>query len=302
MKGLDGFRLEGHFMLNNATELCHCKVQENSKKEMAINGVLYEKLSKHIGHYPCVVIAPDDIELITGDSKSRRDFLDQLLSQIDQTYLQHLITHNKLLQQRNALLKQLFESNSKGNELLDILDKQIAIPAKYIIEERIALLKTFIPSIQRIYKNIAGENMNLQEEIQISYTQSINESDIEKTLKNNRVRDIYAQRTTEGIHKDDIEFKMNEQAFKSTASQGQRKSLLFAIKLAEIEIIKNHKQFSPILLLDDIFEKLDESRIENLLRTVCKENNGQVFITDTNEERLSQHLASIGVAYQLIAL
>ena len=294
--GQQGFRVDGELELNDKKEKAVCILRETGKKEFSINDSGYEKFSEHIGRYPCVIIAPDDIQIITDGSEERRRFLDALLSQIDKDYLQHLINYNKILLQRNSLLKSFYETGNKNLSLLDVLDEQLIKPGEYIFEKRKQFLISFLPDVKKLYSEIAKQ----EEETELHYQSELNQCTFTELLHLNRQRDMAAQRTTGGIHRDDLVFNLNGQLFKNIASQGQRKSLLFALKLAEMDVLKENKGFAPLLLLDDVFEKLDEDRIANLLRRVCIENNGQVFITDTNEERLSQHLDVLSISYQLI--
>jgi DNA replication and repair protein RecF len=286
LHGHRGFRLEGFFELNNGDETAVCILRETGKKEFLINDQPYQKFSEHIGHYPCVIIAPDDIQIITGGSEERRRFLDTLLSQLDFAYLESLISYNKILQQRNSLLRSFYETGAKDLALLAVLDEQLDKPGAQIAEKRKSFLVSFLPLVKQLYQDIAGrfENINL------FYDSELLTASLGELLKLNQHRDLMLQRTGSGIHRDDLEFQLNDQPFKTIASQGQRKSLLFALKLAEMEILKKEKGFSPILLLDDVFEKLDEERISNLLQRVCVENNGQVFITDTNRKRFEMHM------------
>ena len=296
--GQQGFRVNGELELNDKKEKAVCILRETGKKEFSINDSGYEKFSEHIGRYPCVIIAPDDIQIITDGSEERRRFLDALLSQIDKDYLQHLINYNKILAQRNSLLKSFYETGSKDLSLLDVLDQQLIKPGEYIFEKRKQFLFSFLPDVKKLYIEIAKQ----EEETELHYQSELNQCTFTELLHLNRQRDMAAQRTTGGIHRDDLVFNLNGQLFKNIASQGQRKSLLFALKLAEMDVLKENKGFAPLLLLDDVFEKLDEDRIANLLHRVCIENNGQVFITDTNQERLSQHLDVLSISYQLIML
>jgi DNA replication and repair protein RecF len=296
--GHQGFRVDGEFELSNKKEKAICILRETGKKEFSVNDNNYEKFSEHIGRYPCVIIAPDDIQIITDGSEERRRFLDALLSQIDKDYLQHLINYNKILLQRNSLLKSFYETGHKDLSLLDVLDEQLLKPGDYIFEKRKHFLASFLPGVKKLYLEIAKQ----QEDTELHYQSELNQCSFKELLHLNRQRDIAAQRTTGGIHRDDLIFNLTDQLFKNIASQGQRKSLLFALKLAEMDVLKKNKGFSPLLLLDDVFEKLDEDRIANLLHRVCIENDGQVFITDTNEERLSQHLKDLSIKFQLILL
>jgi DNA replication and repair protein RecF len=296
--GQQGFRVDGSLELSDKKEKAICILRETGKKEFLVNEAAYEKFSEHIGRYPCVIIAPDDIQIITDGSEERRRFLDALLSQIDKDYLQHLINYNKILLQRNSLLKSFYETGNKNLSLLDVLDEQLLRPGNYIFEKRKQFLISFLPVVKKLYTEIAKQ----QEETELHYQSELNQCSFAELLHLNRQRDIVAQRTTGGIHRDDLVFNLTGQLFRNIASQGQRKSLLFALKLAEMDVLRENKGFAPLLLLDDVFEKLDEDRIANLLYRVCIENKGQVFITDTNEERLSQHLDTLSINYQLIQL
>lgn len=294
--GDEGFRLEGN--VNSVTDdqkiIC---IYRQSKKEFSLNDIGYEKFSHHIGLFPCVMIAPDDIEMITGGSEMRRKFLDTLISQVDSHYLQQLIVYNKIMLQRNSFLKNEAQKNTFNSGLLDVFDQQLIAPGNYIHTIRKSFSEQLFPLIKQFYHSISGNN----ETINIEYNSQLNEQSFEMILQESRSKDKMLQRSNVGIHKDDLLFYLNENIFKSTASQGQRKSLLFACKLAEFEIIKKVKGFPPILLLDDVFEKLDENRMNNLLDFVCGENNGQVFITDTHKERLVGSLNKFG-QFQIIDL
>lgn len=275
-----------------------CIFRGAGKKEFLLNGVMYPKHSGHIGKYPCVMVAPDDIELITGGSEDRRRFIDLLLSQVDAEYLQQLIIYTKVLQQRNSLLKQFAEQGKTNWVLLEVIDEQLLQPGKYIHTVRKKLTAELIPLVQKFYQQIA----NNQEQVTLQYESHLNSAEFETVLNQYREKDFMLQRTNGGVHKDDIAIQLNGQLFKNFASQGQRKSLLFALKLAEFEMLKLHKGFAPILLLDDVFEKLDDARMQNLLSWVCNENNGQVFITDTHSLRLKEALEGLDIGYQVISL
>jgi DNA replication and repair protein RecF len=224
--------------------------------------------------------------------------MDTLLSQLNKEYLQSLILYNKILQQRNSFLKNAAAQGRMDNALLEILDLQLKLPANNIYQFRLEFSKKLIPFIQQFYKEIANSN----EQIDVVYESRLHEKNIESLLIESQSKDLILQRTNVGIHKDDIGILLNGQSFKSTASQGQKKSLLFALKLAEYEMIKQTKGFSPVILLDDVFEKLDHFRMNNLLKKVCKENEGQVFITDTHRERLINSFEEIGIQGQIIEL
>lgn len=296
--GQMGFRLEGHLTLNGKPEKAVCILRETGKKEFTLNDEPYSRFSKHIGHYPCVVIAPDDVELIIGGSEERRKFVDTILSQLDPAYLQALIHYNKILQQRNSFLRSLNEGFGRDFSVLDVLDEQLAREGDLVFHRRAAFLKEFLPIAARLYQQISQQN----ETIDLVYDSELHQSNLSDLLRITRQKDMVVQRTSAGIHRDDLLFHLGAQPFKSIASQGQRKSLLFALKLAEMEILKREKGFSPFLLLDDVFEKLDEERISNLLANVCSDDETQIFITDTNCRRLEEGIRKIGQEVQLITL
>lgn len=299
--GGEGFRLEGELKEKSdagQSQKILCIYRSSLKKEFYLDDVPYEKFSHHIGKFPCVVIAPDDIAMITGGSEERRKFIDTLISQIDTQYLQELIIYSKVLAQRNSFLKSEALKSTFDFSLLDILDMQLVKAGNYIHNVRKEFTQKLFPSIQQFYQNISGN----KEMINMEYNSLLNENKFEDLLIASRQRDRLTQRTNAGIHKDDLIFSLNENIFKAIASQGQRKSLLFACKLAEFEILKEVKKSPPILLLDDVFEKLDEKRMKNLLDYVCQKNNGQVFITDTHLSRLAEALSQYENEVQIIEL
>ncbi|MGB5007856.1 MAG: DNA replication and repair protein RecF [Ferruginibacter sp.] len=268
------------------------------RKDILLNGVAYTRLSEHIGKFPAVMIAPDDIGLITGGSEERRRFMDTVLSQVDKEYLQQLMIYNKVLQQRNSLLKRFAEQGKTDWPLLEVLDEQLIVPGNFIYKKRNLFTKELIPLVQKFYHRIAGDD----EAITLQYDSRLHESSFHDLLNNFRQKDFMMQRSNAGIHKDELVFQLNGQVFKTTASQGQRKSLLFALKLAEFELLKINKGYAPLLLLDDVFEKLDDNRMHQLLHWVCNENTGQVLITDTHRERLEDAFTKLNTAYQIIEL
>jgi DNA replication and repair protein RecF len=296
--GSSGFRIEGILNDNGQDINTTIVLRETGKKEITCNGSAYEKFSQHVGKYPCVVIAPDDVELIIGGSEERRKFLDTLLSQLDADYLQQLISYNKVLQQRNSYLKQAAQTQTKNNELLDVLDDQLIKAGNFIFEKRKSFLPKFNEQVTFFYTTIAGKPEN----ISVAYESQLLVQNFSALLQQAREKDYMLQRSTVGIHKDDLQFELNSEVFKQTASQGQRKSLLFSLKLAEAETLKQQKGFAPLLLLDDTFEKLDEKRIHNLLTYVCNQHGGQVFLTDTHKERVAEAFSKFPVEVQLIEL
>lgn len=296
--GKQGMRIEGSLSIHGDASKLVCILRENSKKEFYVDDEAYKKFSEHLGKYPCVMIAPDDIALISDGSEERRSFLDAILCQMDKQYLHHLIAYNKILQQRNSFLKQAGESGFLDESLLAILNEQLSSKGQFVFEERRKFMLHFLPLVLHHYNKIAEKS----DEVNILYESQLHNGLMKDVLKLSLQKDLALQRTNSGIHKDDLNILMNDLPFKSQASQGQRKSLLFALKLAEWDVLKERKGFAPILLLDDVFEKLDEKRMHNLLHWVCAENEGQVFITDTHRDRLTKQLEDIKVNFQIIQL
>jgi DNA replication and repair protein RecF len=300
--GQQGFRVSGRFEAGTTAAQVVCILRETGKKEVSWNEEAYPRVSAHVGRLPAVMIAPDDVELITGGSESRRRLIDGLLCQLDAAYLQQLMEYNKLMQQRNSLLKQMAESGSKDDALLNILDDQIAPRGLFIAQQRHQVMAQFLPQAMDHYRLIAGD----KEAVSFSYQTQVPPGEYPEAyrqlLQQARAKDLVLQRTTAGIHRDDLLFSLGDQPFKQIASQGQRKSLLFALKLTEFEWLQQHKGFAPLLLLDDVFEKLDNHRMTNLLKEVCVEKQGQVFITDTHRGRLESQLRQIGADFEIIEI
>ncbi len=296
--GAAGFRIEGRIELDGRQQHAVCILRETGRKEFFVDDEAYEKFSAHIGRFPCVIITPDDVQIITDGSEERRRFMDTLLCQLDAEYLQCLIGYNKIIQQRNSLLKSLAEKRTQNHQLLEVYDEQLIQPGNDIFKKRKSFLEHLLPLVKKLYAEIAGR----EEPVEMFYNSQLLGASFGELLRQSKEKDLLLQRTHTGIHKDDIEITLNRQPFKNSASQGQRKSLLFAMKLAEFELLKKEKGFPPILLLDDVFEKLDENRMYNLLRRVCLENEGQLFISDTHSERISRHFEKMQVSYQMIHL
>lgn len=296
-RGFAGFRLEGHFDNGGRDTEVVCILRETGKKEFLVDGAAYERLSQHIGRFPCVIIAPDDIQIVTGASEERRRLLDALLSQLDPVYLQTLIDYNKILQQRNGFLKGL-NGRLPDRGLLEVYDAQLVKAGEWVFRRREEFLREFLPLAGRLYGQIAGA----EEPVTLAYESQLLHGSFPVLLRQGLEKDLVLQRTGVGIHRDDIGLGYGDLPFKVMASQGQRKSLLFALKLAEYETLKAAKGFAPVLLLDDVFEKLDEGRMHNLLDRVCVQDEGQIFITDTHEERIRGQMERLGVKCQIIAL
>jgi DNA replication and repair protein RecF len=294
-QGTAGFNITGQFETKGTALPVSVILRENNKKELWVEKEMVTPFSNHIGKLPLVFIAPDDIILITGASEERRRNMDTILSQTDHEYLVQLIRYNKCLLDRNKYLKNL-DGSMPDEILLDGFDDQLAKSGIILLKKRISFLEGFLPKVKELYAYISSE----KEEINLFPSFSTLPENYLQDLHRNRSRDIYLQRTAIGIHKDDIEVTMKANPFKQMASQGQKKSLLFAIKLAEFEWLKQYFGFPPILLLDDIFEKLDQERLLKLLDWVGVKNDGQVIMTDTHASRIKACLDEISLPYQLI--
>jgi DNA replication and repair protein RecF len=296
--GMLGLRLEGRYQLHNIDQHLVFILRENNRKELMLNEENYKRFSDHIGKFSCVMIAPDDISIISGPSEERRKLIDTIISQFNKHYLLLLIDYQKLIQQRNSVLKQLAETSQIDEALIQILDVQLCQKGNQLFEIRKSFLSEYLLLVAEIYTKIAGDS----DQIELFYESQLMHHSMESLFQMNTQKDRILQRTSTGIHKDDIIFKMQHQTFKNEASQGQRKSLLFALKLAEWQILKEQKGYTPILLLDDVFEKLDEKRMYQLLNWVCTESDGQIFITDTHSQRLKDQLAQTKTSFQLIEI
>lgn len=294
-QGENGFRIELDFEVDGAQKKVVCIYRGGNKKEVLLNDVPYERFSQHIGSFPVVMIAPDDIELITDGSEIRRKFIDTMISQLNPDYLQHLISYNKILAQRNSLLKQWPVQPQPA--LLEILNEQLMVPGNLIFETRRKFMHDFTEMARAFYSRISGETYLPG----MVYHSALEHQSFQSLLAESQSKDILLQRSTAGIHKDDLLFTLGEFPFRNIASQGQRKSLLFALKFAEYEIIKQQKRHC-LLLLDDVFEKLDEQRIQNLMQWVCALSAGQVLITDTHYERLEKTFKQVGIDAQYVSL
>lgn len=297
-RGAQGFRIAGEWDTHDGILQTACILRETGRKEFHADGVPLTRFSSHVGRIPVVFVAPDDVQLIIGGSEERRRLMDAILSQMDGEYLQSLIRYNRLLLDRNSLLKRAAETGGVDEALLDVMDMQLSAPGDLIHARRRELFESYGPTALGFYASISGG----RETPELSYTSPLSEKPMAEWLAAGRREDLAAQRTRQGIHRDDIEIMMEGAAFRQTASQGQRKSMLFAMKLAEFDILEQRKGAPPVLLLDDVFEKLDEERMRNLLYRVCRQNRGQVFLTDTHAGRMRDILSANGVDFQPVGL
>ena len=292
------FVIQGEFEMEDGLEKIYCGVKRGQKKTFKRNQKVYKKLSDHIGLMPVVIITPYDSNLILEGSDIRRKFLDVMISQFDKSYLENLVQYNKTLQHRNALLKQFQERGTFQQELLEILDEQLIDKGEKIYEKRKSFLEDFIPVFNQYYHEISQGNEN----VELRYLTDLHETDFAVLLKDSLQKDRVSTYTGKGIHKDDLEFVISDHPIKKFGSQGQQKSFLIALKLAKYNYIKNQKGFSPILLLDDIFDKLDDNRVGYLLSSIENNNLGQTFITDTSLTKVPELLDKARVDYRAYSI
>lgn len=294
--GTDGFRLEGTFAYEEGEEeLISCKWKEG-KKEIGVNGVAYEKLTDHIGRYAAVMIAPDDMELINDGSEVRRKWVDGILGQTDKTYLESVLQYQQVLQQRNAWLKAYQVHPPENSHVLEFYDIQLVRFGDYIFKKRQAFISEFIPLLNYFYQALSGGKEN----IAIHYKSDLASHSFAALLKKGLSQDIRLQRTLKGIHKDDFDFGLNNAHVRQFGSQGQKKSYLFALKLAQFKYLQNISGHTPILLLDDIFEKLDEERLMALLHIITQDDFKQVILTDTHEQRVNDLFNGTGMIQNIV--
>lgn len=279
----DFFRIEGLFERGGKAETIVCTYAPRARKILSRNRVPYTRLADHIGLLPLIMIAPDDTLLITEGSEHRRQFLDILLVQYDPIYLRQLMAYNKVLQQRNAFLKSFRHPLEVDTTLLEVYNRQLLAPAAYLYEQRQAMVERLIPLFQTYYKAISGD----KEQVSMAYQSHLAEQPLDILFAESQEKDLWLQRTTKGIHKDDLRLLINGYAVKRFASQGQLKSYLLALKLAQYELLRQHCAMPPILLLDDIFDKLDQQRVKQLLQLLIEREFGQIFLTDTHQDRVA---------------
>lgn len=286
----DFFIIQGQYSLNGQDDELYCGVKKNHRKVFKRNKKEFERLSDHIGTYPLVLLSPADTQLILGGSDERRRFLDGVISQYNKEYLHRLISYNKALLQRNTLLKQFAERRRFDVSALEIWDEQLAINGVYVYKERQKFFREFVGVFRQYYQFLSGGN----EETDIEYMSHLHDNEnLQALLADHYHKDRQAQHTTVGIHKDDLNLLIHQWPAKKFGSQGQQKSLIIALKLAQFSFTKAIKGYQPILLFDDIFDKLDEKRVQQLMMMVSEQDFGQVFVTDTHTDRIESLFRSI---------
>ncbi len=296
--GEDFFVIEGVFNKNERSETINCSLKKGQKKILKRNGKLYEKFSDHVGFIPLVIISPADADLISEGSETRRRFMDSVISQLDSLYLQLLIQYQKTLSQRNALLKYFALNRTFDATTLSIYDAQLAELGPQIFEKRAAFIAEFIPIFNQHHQAITDS----AETVQLVYESHLIQGDFLALLQEKLAADRVLQYTSVGIHKDDLAFQIEGYPIKKFGSQGQQKSFLIALKLAQFEFIKKQSGVKPILLFDDVFDKLDEIRVGKIIDMVNKDSFGQLFISDTHPERTEQVVKQTQQSYKIVHL
>jgi len=292
------FVVNGEYEKTEQTEKIVVSLKRGQKKIIKRNNKVYDKFSDHIGFLPLVIISPADRDLIIEGSSTRRKFIDSDISQSDKLYLDQLIKYNKIIAQRNALLKYFAVNQTFNRDTLAVYNEQLNTYGKYIFEKRRDFLKTFIPIFKSRYEAISGGH----EVVNLVYESDLENHKLVKLLDSVLAKDRALQYTSVGIHKDDLIFEIAGHPIKKFGSQGQQKSFLIALKLAQFDFIKAQNRVNPILLLDDIFDKLDENRVAQILKLVDDENFGQLFISDTHAERTEEAVKQVHQSYEIFKL
>lgn len=296
--GEDFFVVDGEFEKSNRSEQILCSLKKGQKKILKRNGKVYEKFSDHIGFIPLVIISPADSDLIIEGSETRRKFIDNVISQLDSSYLQKLIQYQKIISQRNALLKYFALNHVFENDTLSIYNEQLNTLGQFIFEKRKKFLIDFIP----IFTNYHRAITNSAETVQLVYQSDLFEKDTLALLEDNISKDRALHYTSVGVHKDDLSFEIDNYPIKKFGSQGQQKSFLIALKLAQFDFVKKQSGEKPILLFDDIFDKLDEFRVSKIIEMVNNEEFGQLFISDTHSERTENIVKTTHQSYKIFNL
>jgi len=294
-QGTDFFVINGLFIKDGKQESVSCGVKRNQKKQFKRNKKDYQRLADHIGLFPLVMVSPYDISIIIEGSEERRKFVDNVISQTDNQYLDELIVYNKVLINRNALLKQIADTGRYDPELLSVFDEQLIASGSRIFEKRKVFMESFTETFNQHYQFLSED----AERVDMIYESQLLQDDFASLLKKSTEKDRALERTTMGIHRDELQFAIHSMPMKKFGSQGQQKSFLIALKLAQYTYLYRQKSFKPLLLLDDIFDKLDDKRVTKLMQMVSNHDFGQVFITDTNKEKASAIFKRIGVDIKL---
>lgn len=283
--------IQGQYLLGEDAETISCGLKRGVKKQFRRGKKDYKRLLDHIGLIPLVMVSPQDSELVVEGSDERRKFMDGVISQYSKPYLEHLTQYNALLKQRNALLKQYAEvaADALPVALFEVLEMQLVQHALPIYQERVRFIEQFVPYFQEVYRAISGD----KEQVALQYISQLHERDLTEALARTRQRDLILGWTSQGIHKDELEMSLGNYPLKRVGSQGQQKTYLLAMKLGQALYLDSVHAVNtkPILLLDDIFDKLDSERVERIVQLVVGEQFGQIFITDTDRQHLTAILS-----------
>lgn len=298
MQSKDFFRIEGTFDTNTDMEKVVIKSQSGNRKDIEVSGKKVDRIGDHVGKFLCVMIAPADIQLMLEGSEERRNFLNNTIVQTDRSYLDDLMLYSNLLKRRNALLKAFADQHYFDSLLLESVSAGMYAPAQRIFEKR----KAQVAQMQDIFTETYAEISGQRESCSITYESQLYAEDLESLMKKSLDKDRILARTSFGIHKDDLIFTMNGEPLKHFASQGQLKSFVLSLKLTQYKLLEANSGKKPVLLLDDIFDKLDPSRVKHLLSLLLDNNFGQVFITDTNEDRMVKVLKEIDTEYSIFTV
>ena len=287
--------LQGRYNRRGSGEEISLSVQRGKRKTVKRNGMDYKRLSEHVGLLPLVMISPLDWDLIRGGSEERRRLMDQIISQSDKQYLDALIRYNKALEQRNSMIR----NDYRDPLLYETVEQVLSTTATVLHRARQQWLDEFTPIFMRYYHAIAGDN----EQVRLSYKSNVGELSMQQVLNANRDRDMIMGYTTRGVHRDDIDLWLGDHSMRKTGSQGQCKTYTIALRMAQFEFLKKYTRTTPILLLDDIFDKLDESRVVSIINVVSNTQNfGQIFITDTNRTHLDEIIALMSGDYAMMTV
>ena len=293
----DYFVLEGDYSTDAGEhEQVYCGMKRGTKKHFKRNKKEYRRLSQHIGLVPLIFVSPVDATLIEGGSEERRKLMDVVISQYDTPYIESLSRYNKALQQRNSLLKQEEEPDST---LLELLEMQMAEHGEVVYRKRAAFVEELMPVFQRIYQTICSD----REQVSLEYVSHCQRGSLLDVIQRDRAKDRIMGYSLHGTHKDDLVMKLGGYPMKREGSQGQNKTYVLALKLAQFDFLRRTAgNNTPLLLLDDIFDKLDSSRVEQIVRLVSGDDFGQIFITDTNRDHLDKILQGSGFSYKLFSV
>jgi DNA replication and repair protein RecF len=289
------FSLKGEYIRNGTKENIYCGFSNEKKKIFKRNDNVYKKLSEHIGLIPIVMVSPDDIVLISGTSDERRKYIDSVISQYDKEYLYDIIKYSKIILQRNKLLKNSIKTGHLDYETIQIYDEQLCQYGEHIYNKR----KIFIADLQSVFSKYYELISKKNENVELSYDSHLHNGSFSKLLKQNIEKDKILGYTSKGIHRDDMNFKINKLELRKAGSQGQQKTFLISLKFAQFDFIKEVSKINPILLLDDVFDKFDSERAEEIIKLTGNNHFGQIFISDTNPNRVKRVIEKVKGNYKL---